>query len=247
MYTVDKQLYHFHVHKTGGVWFLTNVVSELGPSMRPMLYHTLNLSHPNGKNKLVPMDFYKNDYIVSSFRDPVKRTVSHFSWLITGDVPVFYKDPFNKELGSYTDITVDNLMEWVDIRKDYISNYQSKMFSYPLVHENIGMGYQDQMFNDFIPNKEDTYKYINRVNFLYRVEQGVESNKEIIKNIIWDEFNITDRKLYPSNNATTHENDVSRDLYNSLSTKQKDIIYSINDIDSEIYETSSLFWNNGEV
>lgn len=244
-----KQLYHFHVHKTGGVWFLTNVIAELGQSMRPHLAHTLDSSYIIGENVLRPMDLYKDDYIVSSFRDPVKRTVSHFAWLITGDVPIFYKDPFNKDLGSYTDITVDNLMEWIEIRKPYISNYQSKTFLYPMTHNRHGLGYADSLFGDFIPNKEDMYQKLNNVNLFYRTEQGTDSNKEEMKNIIWDEFQIpVEKRIWTSStNAWDHAHDVSKDLYNALSSTQKEYIASINDIDSEIYETSSLFWKNGQV
>lgn len=245
----SKQLYHFHVHKTGGVWFLTNVVPELGNAMRPYLNHTLNNSHILEENRLLPLDLNKEDYVVSSFREPVKRTVSHFAWLITGAVPIFYKDPFNKDLGSYSDITVDNMMEWIEIRKDYISNYQSKLFSYPLVHQRLGMGYADALLDSFIPNKTDVYENINKVDFLYRTEQGTDSNKEEMKNIIWDEFQIpAEKRIWtPSTNAWDHAHDVSKDLYNALSPSQKEYIASINDIDSEIYETSSLFWKNGQV
>ena len=160
------QLYHFHIHKTGGVWLITNILAELGEDMRPHLERTLTAGHIKGVNIVTPIDLCKDDYIVSTFRDPVKRTVSHFAWLITGDVPIFYKDPFNEDLGSYTDITVDNLMEWIDIRKDYISNYQSKMFLYPMTHQRHGLGYADKLFNDFIPNKQDMLEQIKKVDFL---------------------------------------------------------------------------------
>jgi hypothetical protein len=249
MTDTTKQLYHFHVHKTGGVWFLTNVLAELGPKMRPHLNHSFNSSYIVGENILLPMDLYKDDYIVSSFRDPVKRTVSHFAWLITGDVPEFYKDPFNKDLGTYTDINVENLMEWVDIRKDYISNYQSKMFLYPLTHQRHGLAYADKLFNDFVPDRDKMFEQLNKVDFFYRTEQGTDSNKEEMKNIIWDEFQIPleFRGSYPSSNAWDHAHQVSKDLYNSLSQNDKDKIASINELDSEIYETSSLFWKNGQV
>lgn len=244
-----RQLHHFHVHKTGGVWFLTNVLAELGDAMRPHLNHALNSSYIAEENILIPMDLYKNDFIVSSFRDPVKRTVSHFAWLATGDVPVFYKDPFNKDLGSFTDITASNLMEWVEIRKDYISNYQSKMFLYPLVHQRHGLGYADALFNDFIPSRDDMLNQVNKVDFFYRTTQGTESNKEQMKNIIWDEFYIpTEKRISaPSLNSWDHAHQVSADLYNSLSESDKNKIAEINAIDMEIYETDSLFWKNGAV
>ena len=51
----------------------------------------------------------------------------------------------------------------------------------------------------------------------------------------------------PSPDAWDHAHDVSKTLYNALSEQQKAYIKEINDIDSEIYETKSLFWKNGEI
>ena len=216
--------------------------------MRPHLERTLTAGHIKGVNIVTPIDLCKDDYIVSTFRDPVKRTVSHFAWTLI-DIDVFYKDPFNKGLGVYTEATVDNLMEWVELRKDFISNYQSKMLSYPMVHKRYGLGYDDELFSNFIPNKQETLNKIKHVNLLLRTEQGIEKNKEDLKNIIWDQFNIpSDKRISIKNkDAESHANKASLDLYSLLSDKQKEKIASINDIDMEIYETNSLFWKNGEI
>ena len=210
--------------------------------MRPLLSCTLE--NPG----VLSLSSHKDDFVVSSFRDPVKRTVSQFAWTFFR-VDTFYKNPFDTSLGVYTEPTVANLMEWVNIRESFLSNYQSKLLTYPLTPTKLGMHYSDILFDQYTTTIESVNTHLVDVDLLFRTEQCTNPNKEELKTIIWDEFLIPaeDRVPYTSTISESHSNAVSSDLYNALSPADKSIIANISPIDSEIYETSSLFWKDGVV
>ena len=220
----------------------TDKISILVEEVNETIQMSDALTDPVGKMRTsTPQALIDTDFEYST------QSTKWESLSLINNRPYGYYNVYNQL--TFTDITASNLMEWVEIRKDYISNYQSKMFLYPLVHQRHGLGYADALFNDFIPSRDDMVNQVNKVDFFYKTIQGTESNKEQMKTIIWDEFQIPPEKRIsaPSLNSWDHAHQVSADLYNSLSESDKNKIAEINAIDMEIYETNSLFWKNGVV
>ena len=76
-----------------------------------------------------------------------------------------------------------------------------------------------------------------------KTQDLTEKNRLIIQNKILLDLNIKDVKI---NNQKWEEDkyksNYSKEIYNSLDKKEKEHIISSCSIDSEIYETKTLFW-----
>jgi hypothetical protein len=65
--------------------------------------------------------------------------------------------------------------------------------------------------------------------------------------IILNDFSLNEKPFIDKNKQYDHNITFgSKEIYDSLSFKDIEYIYSINDLDSEIYMSDSLFFNGGK-
>ena len=211
-------------------------------------------------------------YVISSFRDPVKRLVSHFSYMI-GLRDFYYNliiQPEYKEHNVlsqnvlnntkqvwYRESTVESLMDWIEENKFYLSNFQSKnlVFDYNVNdHELFWNDYYFELVGKGL-KKEQIYHRLGKIKIFLKDTQLTNKNMILLRDKIKNDFDLKSVKtkggywdetvsISPWNSGHNHF-EGSSVLYEQLTQKQKDYIYSFNEIDTEIYNDYSLFWNNG--
>jgi len=108
-----ESFYHFHIGKTGGTYLYNTLVEPLFEALWANSIFTLNGAYHVGW-----LNRQKN-YVLSSFRDPVKRTASHYA---------FYKMGGGRRNSRQTNIL--DFMPWVETYQNLLANYQSKNFLY---------------------------------------------------------------------------------------------------------------------
>ena len=65
--------------------------------------------------------------------------------------------------------------------------------------------------------------------------------------IILDDFGLNKKSFIDKNKKYDHNITIeSKQIYKSLSKKNIEYIYNINDLDSEVYMSDSLFFNDGK-
>jgi len=225
-----SSFYHLQIAKCGGT-YLNNVIIH-------QLFNILknnNISYIDGEYHLGWKEI-ENNYVVSSLRDPVKRTVSHYSyWKNGGQNGTIPKNPIN-------------FIDWVELNKDFISNYQIKNFLYTKKNFDLNpfnpTGGLDPDFLTIKIDKNTAFDRIKSVNILLKDTQlNNQTCETVIKKILKD-FNITDS--FYINNERKYDHNITKgsvELYNSLTKQDIDYLYSLNNLDSEIYFSESIYFN----
>ena len=226
-----NSFYHLQVAKCGGTYLNNIIVHQLFNILK-----NNNISYIDGEYHLGWKEI-ENNYVISSLRDPVKRTVSHYAYWKKGDQ--------NRPISE----NVSNFMNWVEINKNFISNYQIKNFLY------TKKSFDLNPFNptagldpDFLTIKIDkvtAFDRIKSVNILLKDTQlNNKTCNSIMKKILKD-FNITD-SFYIDNKKKYDHNITkgSTELYNSLAKQDVDYLYNLNNLDSEIYFSQSIYFND---
>jgi hypothetical protein len=224
-----SSFYHLQIAKCGGT-YLNNVIIH-------QLFNILknnNISYIDGEYHLGWKEI-ENNYVVSSLRDPVKRTVSHYSyWKNGGQDGTIPKN-------------IPSFMVWVERNKDFISNYQIKNFLYERKNFNLNPFDPRGVDPDFLTIKIDKVAAFNRIKSVNILLKDTQLNNQVcdtvIKKILKD-FNITD-SFYIDNKKKYDHNITkgSAELYNSLTKQDIDYLYNLNNLDSELYFSHSLYFN----
>lgn len=224
-----NSFYHLQIAKCGGTYLNNMIVHQLFNILKKN-----NIPFIDGEYHLGWKEI-ENNYVISSLRDPVKRTVSHYSYWKNGgqDGPI----PEN----------IPSFMVWVDRNKDFISNYQIKNFLYQRTN------FQQNPFDprgvdpDFLAIKIDKELAIERIKSVNILLKDTQLNNQacdiIIKKILKD-FNLND-SFYIDNEKIYDHNITkgSKELYESLTKQDIEYLYNINNIDSEIYFLQSIYFN----
>lgn len=222
-----KKFYHLHIPKTGGHYIKNAIIDRIYRE-----FDIVGIRYEPGHSGWYDID--EDTYIISSLRDPVKRTVSHFCYQSNFPISKYKK----------TDINKKNLFKWVDENIEYISNFQSKNFLYTPKNKNQMLFFiKDEQFLK-IKNisKNDVLNRVKLVNILIKDTDLNSTNTELIINKIKKDINISNHSNM--NNRDFNKSQRSLELYNKLSEKEKKYLYDINIVDSEIYFDDSLFWKN---
>ena len=221
--------YHLQIAKCGGTYLNNMIIHQLFNILAKN-----NIPFIDGEYHLGWKEI-ENNYVISSLRDPVKRTVSHYSYWKNGgqDGPI----PEN----------IPSFMDWVDINKDFISNYQIKNFLYQRTN------FQQNPFDprgvdpDFLAIEVDKKIAIERIKSVNILLKDTQLNNQIchivIKKILKDfslndSFYIDNKKIYDHNITKG-----SKELYQSLTKQDIDYLYRLNSLDSEIYFSQSIYFN----
>lgn len=232
----SKNLYFLHIPKAGGRYIYYNICSPIEDilmknNIKIDVHHSSKIRAHQFWNE----DFIKNDtYILSNFRDPAKQIVSfycHIKFLNSNGI--LLKDSFDG-------IDSGSMFNWVENNLEIISNYQSKNFLTTLP-ENKNM---DDNLLSFNVDKQLLNERLNRLNLFLKIDNIKDKNLSKITNKILLDLNIKEKV----NNKTvikkeTFENIYSKKLFESLSKKDKELLYNISSVDSEVYNTNKYFWS----
>jgi len=224
-----NSFYHLQIAKCGGTYLNNMIIHQLFNILEKN-----NIPFIDGEYHLGWKEI-ENNYVISSLRDPVKRTVSHYAYWKNGgqDGPI----PEN----------IPSFMVWVNRNKNFISNYQIKNFLYQRTN------FQQNPFDprgvdpDFLTikiDKELAIKRIKSVNILLKDTQLNNQACDIIMKKILKDFNLND-SFYIDNEKVYDHNITkgSKELYKSLTKQDIDYLYNLNNIDSEIYFSQSIYFN----
>jgi hypothetical protein len=232
-----NSFYFLHIPKTGGSYLKNMVLDSLFK-----IFKNNNVNFINDEYTHIGWQSLDNNYLVSNFRDPVKRTISHYNFFLKND-----------KKGS--SIKKDNgLIDWVKQYQNFISNYQSKYFMYTkknldsqIFSPEVSHGC-DSDFLKIILNKNVVLDRISSANILLKDTQLNENIcNNVVKKILYD-FNINNKIFIDTKKK--YDNKVSKnssEIYKSLKTKEIDYLYSLNSVDSEIYFSDHLYFNNGKI
>jgi len=224
-----SSFYHLQIAKCGGT-YLNNVIIH-------QLFNILknnNISYIDGEYHLGWKEI-ENNYVVSSLRDPVKRTVSHYSYWKNGG----QDGPIPKNIPSF--------MVWVERNKDFISNYQIKNFLYERKNFNLNPFDPRGVDPDFLTIEIDKVVAFNRIKSVNILLKDTQLNNQVCDTVmkkILKDFNITDS--FYIDNKKKYDHNITKgsvELYNSLTKQDIEYLYNLNNLDSELYFSHSLYFN----
>ena len=224
-----SSFYHLQIAKCGGTYLNNMIVHQLFD-----ILESNNVPYIDGEYHLGWKEI-QNNYVISSLRDPVKRTVSHYAYWKNGG----QNGPIPENIPSF--------MVWVDRNRDFISNYQIKNFLYTRTNFDLNPFDPRGVDPDFLTieiNKDLAIERIKSVNILLKDTQlNYQACNTIMKKILKDfnlnnKFYIDDTKIYDHNITKG-----SKELYDSLTKQDIDYLYNLNNIDSEVYFSQSIYFN----
>jgi hypothetical protein len=226
-----SSFYHLQIAKCGGT-YLNNMI----------IHNIFNILQKN-KIKYIDGEYHlgwqeiPNVYTLSCFRDPVERTVSHYAYYKNGGQ--------NGDLPE----NVPTFISWVKQNERLLSNYQIKNFLYTKI--NIGLNPFNPtsgMDPDFLlieVNKKLAFERIKKTKILLKNSQLNEKTCTNVMQKIIDDFNIYEKAFI---NKKIYDHNItpgSKDIFNSLNKKEIKYLYELNSLDSEIYFSDNLYFNQG--
>lgn len=221
-----NKFYFLHIPKAGGHYVKEEIINYVVPALS-----FKNIESRIGHFYWEPVD--DKTYVVSSFRDPVKRTVSHYAWNAI-------------HLDEKKEINVKGMMIWIENNKKYLSNYQSRSILYDLKPSVKSLRLEgDINFLNLDVDDDLLNKRIKRINIFIKDKNLNKKSAFLIKDKIFKDLNLNSYfSPIPSNPLKHNINNISGILYNSLSKEEIEYIESFNTKDLEIYNTDSLFWKD---
>lgn len=250
--TIYSEFYHLHIPKTAG----TSLYFFLDKNLFPIL----------PKNGIKAFDYdgtrgyhygwgpvKDNQYVISSFRNPSKRVVSHFFWMLKlqlANSPTITREnkhiyTVGTKVNNYNNPTKGEFFAWIEKNNKWISDYQSKNFFYrenDLVTPRCLAGCSPPLsINEF--NKDEVLSNIKRTNLLIKSENIKLNNFNNIMSKILTDLSIENKNKIELTFNGVNSNKKSFEFYNSLSLKEIEYIESLNTLDLEIYNTESFFWD----
>jgi hypothetical protein len=233
MEEINKTFYHLQIAKCGGTYINNIFVHNLFN-----IFNNNSINYIDGEYHLGWQDL-ENMYTLSCFRDPLKRTISHYA---------YYK---NGGHGGQALVDIPNFIEWVKQNEQLVANYQIKNFLYTKKNFHLNpFNPTSGIDPDFMSIKIDKNKAIDRIKNTNILLKNSQLNNETclsVMQIILDDFNLDQKSFINKNKQHDHNITIgSKEIYDSLNTKEIEYIYNINNLDSEIYMSNSLFFNDGK-
>jgi len=220
-----NKVYFIHTMKTGGRYIRRNV---LRPMERQLNENGIELmlfdddSH-NGWHSRID----DRTYIIHSVRDPVEHSVSYFAHLICLDEHGNMKEEY-----AANNLTVVDLIYSLNHNTAF-PNFQARSF----LHDETN---RMEIYGNRRPFNHDLFnERKNRVNLFLDVRDISGKDLQIQKKIFNDlGMFYAEPKTRPSKSFLNFE---SKDLFNKLSDKEKDMIRKYNRIDDEFYKNTN-YW-----
>lgn len=213
--------YFLHCPKTGGRYVTENVVNVFRPDLAskniaPSQYLAF------GHNAWKPVIDNPDMFIFSIFREPIKRIVSHYVY--------FYTD-HRAELCTKEKMFAALEADVLDSKR--IVNYQSQF-----ILDDSGEFYGTPS-TPITLDKDLLFQRLSRIDMPIRTES---LSKEVCNNIllkIYDVAGVTpvDTSLLPHVQKPEYTSELSKNLYESLTAKEKERLLELNYMDAEVYES----------
>lgn len=216
---MKDNLYFLTIHKNGNRVIKDKVINKISNSLTDIPIYV-------GNKGWTPVT--DNTFILSTFRHPVLRTISHFC------------DYKKNILNDYSKPDIKEFAQWFDNNQQALTNYQLKnLFYMPDSEKDL---LTDNEFKELeLPQKmSDVKNRIRRIDCLVRVDNIRNETLLNISQTILKEFK-RDLVPYHPEPMQYNINIFSRQLAMSLPEKIKSHIEYINDLEMNIYSTDSLF------
>jgi hypothetical protein len=225
---MKNSFYFLHIQKTGGRNFMYNFLQPIKPVLLESGVSWLNNNkNGSGHNQWIT-EIDNLTYVASSFRDPCKQAVS------------LYVHQQIHELNN--NISKEGFLRYVKNKEiGFVSNFQSKNIVSPTIY----IEEKKTTFSNNYITKDEVLRKIYKMSLFIKPEILIEKNQVIIQNTILSGLNIEKQQLNNPKWVQSpwgHKNVQSKIIYESLTEKEKEYIKTVNFIDSEIYETQSLFY-----
>ena len=239
--------YFLDISENGGTLFKNYMAQQVFAE-----FNSKEIEHVyEGHNGWTPIK--ENTFIVALFQDPAKRSVSHFAsmmdYLITNGFPENHDEiphPLLMQIADIYNPTKDEFFTWFENCKDVVADFQSKSlfekvqcYSLP-IWQNEALG----VVNEQNRSKEDVVAQINKINIALKTENITTQNVQAITQEIFNAFEITSDVLNVTqiNEESSNHSNIFSTIYNSLSESDLRLIYEMNPIDTEVYNTDNIFW-----
>jgi hypothetical protein len=215
-----KNIYHLHIPKSGGRYLADATIPFLNydcqlAGIDPR--YSLNTGH-NGWSGI-----NEDTYIYTSIRNPIHRTISHYMFYR----PYLEVDDIEK--------TKEQIFESLfRPENEYINNYQSKFISATSLdlQEGVFFEYDFSLLNE----------RLKRINFIVKADDLSNSYATEIYKQSCEWLNITPNQteiVYKEETQSLFKNGISKQIIDSLTDEEKNIILSVNNKDWEIYNDIS--------
>jgi hypothetical protein len=227
MTKIFDSFYFLHIRKTGGRSYKDNFLSPLKDRMEMSNIKILNDNIDDYDSHRQWLDEINDlTYVTCTFRDPCEQIVSLYV--------------HNKSFKLNSSVSKKEFLNWFEKNENGLSsNYQSKNIVSPPMTDGNNINF----FNKKNITKDQVLNKISKMSLFIKTETLKENNRTPIQNKILSDMNIYNLNI---NNLKwkddEYKNNYSKDIYNSLTIKEKDSIRSTSSVDSEIYESESLFW-----
>lgn len=224
-----NEFYYLSIPKTGNYYFKQTLLNPLKTYLTDQGIPVINFGDHEGWGPVK-----ENTYTVCILRDPVKRIVGHFCHEMSSV----------NTLESFLNQKKNNLFEWIDQNSSRVLNFQSKNILYSKSENLRGTGWINMYDPDFIDMDIDIELLKSRIGSIPLLINSSSLNFDFLNNVlnkILLDFGLPQNDVVLTNYSHSGLYGFSQNLYNSLSASEKDYLYQINNIDSEIYNTSKYF------
>ena len=218
--------YFLHIRKNGGRSYSYNILDPLIHTVESFGINSLNyLVNGNSHNQWIN-EITDLTYVTCTFREPCSQMVSLYV--------------HNESFKSQAIINKENFLKWFNSQEGhYLCNNQSKNIVSPIILSKTGTF----IYDNKLTTKENVLSKISKMSLFIKTEKLTENNRSIIQNKILIDLNIKNVKIINQKwKEDGHKDDRSKNIYDSLTEKEKNHIRSACSVDLEIYETDSLFW-----
>lgn len=219
-----NSFYHLHTPKTGGHWVDSLILKQIKPALEAA--NIVFKTDHAGWSHVTP-----NTYVISTWRDPALRTVSHFCHY----KKLFMGDP---EVPSESD-----LLSWVKQNEEALSNYQSKTLLYSTTETRVPYFYLNH--KDYLKislDSDEVKSRLSRINVIIKDIEMDDQTAIAVKRKIIKDLGLTYISP-PSSNLNFNVNNNSQILQSRLKQSTIDYLFAINPLDTEIYlSDNSSYW-----
>jgi hypothetical protein len=218
-----NEIYHLHIPKTGGHWIREEILAAVRGHV--------NIYEEVTHYAWTPIK--PTSYVICAWREPAKRTVSHYAYLIkTNSIPV-------------EKLTVKDFFYWVKKNSNYLKNYQVKNILYSGPNDDIFEPNYEFLKNEHV-NEELAIERIKSFEFFIRDTQMVEKNVDLIVSKMYEYFEISKLSSFSGSSNFYNDNLMSSELYGQLNQQEIQQLQELNNLDCRVYNDLSLFWNDGK-
>lgn len=225
-----NSFYNLRIPKTGTLYLKNNLFVPLKECLLKNNVEVINFGDHEGWGPVK-----EDTYILSTFRDPVKRTVSHFC---------HESAYFDNTPSGYLSQNKNTLLSWLENNKKRISDFQSKNILYSKPENLRGTGWMEIKDPEFLEINVDKDTVVQRINSINILVDASSLNIKTLQSIsikVCNDFGIPYEKIVSDKEAPKAVAGFSDNIYLSLTEQEKNLIYDYNKVDSEIYFTSKYF------